>query len=65
MNKAPVSYIVDVNDIVKMMTDCFNGGGALNWRKSNKMCYFLLLKRVSQEPSRTNSPVLTQITKHV
>lgn len=46
--QSPVSYIVDVNDIVKVMTDCFNGGYALNWRKSNKMCYFILFKSQSR-----------------
>lgn len=60
-----MSFSIDVNDIVKMRTDCFNGGYALNWRKSNKMCYFVLPRKVSQEPTSIYSHVLTQITKHV
>lgn len=53
-NKAPVGYIVDFNDTVKIMTDCINCGYALNWRNSNKMLFHI-----------TYSHVLTSITKHV
>lgn len=60
-----MNFSVDDKDIVKMRTDCFNGGYEFNWKKSNKMCYFVLLRRVSQEPTSTYSLVLTQITKHV